>query len=151
MEKLLAGTRVADLMTRPAVVVREDKLLSKAVDLMLEKDLKRLPAVAEDGRITGMLSRLDVFKTIMDRNPDWETFDRAGVKLQDLTLVKDAMRTDTPVLPPSAPVWDAIQLIDTTSIKRVAVVDPDGQAAGPGLGQGPHGGLFRPQGRASWT
>ena len=40
------------------------------------------------------------------------------------------MRTDTPVLPPSAPVWDAIQLIDTTSIKRVAVVDPDGKLVG---------------------
>ena len=78
MEKVLAGERVADIMTRPAVVVREDKLLAKAVDLMLEKDLKRLPVVAEDGSLTGMLSRLDVFKTIMDRSPDWETFDRAG-------------------------------------------------------------------------
>jgi CBS domain-containing protein len=40
------------------------------------------------------------------------------------------MRTDTPVLPASAPVWDAIQLIDSTSINRVAVVDPDGKLVG---------------------
>ena len=130
MEKVLAGMRVADIMSSPAVTVREDKRMSKAVDLMLEKDLKRLPAVDEDGRITGMLSRLDVFRTIMDKNPGWETFDRVGVKLKDLTLAKDAMRTDTPVLPPSAPVWDAIQLIDSTSVRRVAVVDPAGKLVG---------------------
>jgi CBS domain-containing protein len=97
---------------------------------MLLKDIKRLPAVAADGTLTGMLSRLDVFKTIMDQNPDWATFDQGGVKLQDITLVKDAMRTDTPTLPPSAPTWDAIKLIETTSIKRVAVVDPEGKLLG---------------------
>jgi len=130
MEKLLAGRRVAELMTGPAVVIREDKLLAKAVDLMLDRDLKRLPAVDEDGAITGILSRLDVFKTIMDRSPDWGTFDRGGVKLGEFTLVKDAMRTDTPTLPPSAPVWEAIKLIDTTSINRVAIVDPDRKLLG---------------------
>jgi CBS domain-containing protein len=112
------------------VTIKEDKLLAKAVDLMLRKDIKRLPVVAEDGGLTGMLSRLDVFKTIMDRNPDWGTFDRGGVQLRDLTVARDAMRTDTPTLPPGAPVWDAIQLIDSTSIKRVAVVDPDGKLLG---------------------
>ncbi|MDR3669497.1 MAG: DUF190 domain-containing protein [Holophaga sp.] len=129
MEKVLGSLRMADVMTRPAVVVREDRLLAKAVDLMLDKDLKRLPVVAEDGSLTGILSRLDVFKTIMDRNPDWGAIGQ-GVQLQDLTLARDAMRTDTPVLPPGAPVWDAIRLIDSTSINRVAVVDPDGKLVG---------------------
>jgi CBS domain-containing protein len=129
-EDALAGTPVAELMSRPAVVVKEDELLSRAVDLMLERDLKRLPVVGGDGALTGMLSRLDVFKTIMDRNPDWATFGSQGIKLRDLTVVRDAMRTDTPVLPPSAPLWDAIKLIDTTSIKRVAVVGPEGQLLG---------------------
>jgi len=130
MEQVLGGMRMADVMTRPAVVVREDRLLAKAVDLMLDKDLKRLPVVAEDGSLTGILSRLDVFKTIMDRNPDWATFDRGGVQLRDVTVARDAMRLDTPVLPPTAPVWDAIQVIDSTSINRVAVVDADGKLMG---------------------
>jgi CBS domain-containing protein len=129
MEKVLGNLRMADVMTRPVVVVREDKLLAKAVDLMLDKDLKRLPVVAEDGGLTGMLSRLDVFKTIMERNPDWGSFER-GVQLEGVTLARDAMRTDTPVLPPGAQVWDAIQLIDSTSINRVAVVDGDGKLVG---------------------
>jgi CBS domain-containing protein len=130
MEKDLAGTRLEDLMSKPVVTVKEDELLSKAVDIMLEQDRKRLPVVAGDGHITGILSRLDVFKTIMDRSPDWVTFDTHGIKLQDLTIVKDAMRTDTPTLPPGAPVWEAIKLIDTTSILRVAVIDPDGKLLG---------------------
>ena len=130
LEKLLAGKRMAELMTGPAVVIQEEKLLSKAVDLMLAKGIKRLPVVGEDGAITGILSRLDVFKTIMDANPDWGDFDRRGIQLGDIATAKDAMRTDTPTLPPSAPVWDAIKLIDTTSINRVAVIDPDGKLLG---------------------
>jgi CBS domain-containing protein/PII-like signaling protein len=129
-EKLLAGKRVADLMSQPALVIREDALLSKAVDTMLMKDVKRLPVVAANGCLAGMLSRLDVFRTIMDRSPDWARFDQCGVQLQNVTLAQDAMRTDTPTLPPSAPTWDAIKLIDTTSIKRVAVVDPEGRLLG---------------------
>ncbi len=130
LEKLLDGKQVAELMSRPAVVVREDELLAKAADLMLMRDVKRLPVVAADGSLAGMLSRLDVFKTIMERNPDWSSFDQGGVQVQDIRLVKEAMRFDTPTLPPSAPTWDAIKLIDTTPIQRVAVVDPDGKLLG---------------------
>jgi CBS domain-containing protein len=130
LEKLLDGQRVGALMSRPAVLVKEDELLSKAADLMLMKDVKRLPVVGEGGALTGMLSRLDVFKTIMDRSPDWSAFDQGGVRLQDIRLVKDAMRADTPVLPPSAPTWEAIKLIDTTPIRRVAVLDPDRRLLG---------------------
>jgi CBS domain-containing protein len=130
MEKILAGMRMKDIMTRPVVVIKEDRLLSRAVDVMLSHDLKRLPVVGEDGGLTGILSRLDVFKTIMERNPDWMTSDHGSIQLTDVTVARDAMRTDTPVLPASAPVWDAIQLIDSTSINRVAVVDPDGKLVG---------------------
>lgn len=130
MEHRLAGIPMAELMSRPAVVIKEDEPLAKAVDLMLEKDVKRLPVVAGDGRITGILSRLDVFRTIMDRNPDWTTFGLNGVQMGAATLAKDALRKDTPTLPPGAPVWDAIRVIDTTSVNRVAVVDPEGKLLG---------------------
>jgi len=130
MDKVLEKVPLAEIMSKPAVVIHEDQWLSQAVEVMFEQDVKRLPTIGKDGRITGILSRLDVFKTIMDRNPDWETFDRNGVKVQNLTRVEDAMRNDTPTLPPSAPIWDAIQLIDTTNINRVAVVDPQGKLLG---------------------
>jgi CBS domain-containing protein len=96
MEKMLAGMRVADIMTRPVVVIKEDRLLSRAVDVMLLKDLKRLPVVAEDGGLTGILSRLDVFKTIMERNPDWMTFDHGGIKLSDVTVARRMPCAPTP-------------------------------------------------------
>ena len=126
----LGGMRVADLMSRPPVVIQDSERVSRAVDVMLRNELKRLPAVAEDGHLTGILSRLDVFRTIMDKAPDWDRFDQFGIQLEGVTLAKDAMRTDTPTLPPSAPVWDAVKLIDTTSIRRVAIVDPEGRLLG---------------------
>ena len=130
LEKLLEGKRVGGLMSRPAVVVKEHELLAKAADLMLMKDVKRLPVVTADGKLTGMLSRVDVFKTIMDRSPDWSAFDQGGVQLRDIRLAKEAMLLDTPTLPPSAPTWDAVKLIDTTPIQRVAVVGEDGRLLG---------------------
>jgi CBS domain-containing protein len=130
LRQSLAGTPVAKLMGKPAVVVQEDDLLTKAVDVMLMKDLKRLPVVAADGTLTGILSRLDVFKTIMDQAPDWQSFDAHGIQLEGVTLARDAMRRDTPTLPPSAPVWEAIKRIETTSVRRVAVVDPEGKLLG---------------------
>ena len=49
--------RAEEIMTRPAVTIEEDKLLSDAVAVMIGKNLKRLPVVDPAGRLTGMLSR----------------------------------------------------------------------------------------------
>jgi CBS domain-containing protein/PII-like signaling protein len=126
----LATTRVEAFMTRPIVVVSEDEWLAKAVDLMIAKDVKRLPVVASDGTLAGMLSRLDVFKTIMDETPGWMGRDRPGIQLHGVARARDAMRADTPTLPATAPVWEALQLIESTSVRRVAIVDTEGKLLG---------------------
>ncbi len=117
-------------MGKPAVVVREDDLLTKAVDVMLMKELKHLPVVDGDGSLTGILSRLDEFETIMDRAPDWRRFDARGIQLEGVTLARDAMRKDTPILPPSAPVWEALQRMVEKGLKRIPVLDSQGRFQG---------------------
>ena len=128
MEKVLAGKRVADLMTRPAVVVRKTSPWPRPWTSCWGRTSSACRwwprTAASPGCCRGWTCS----------GPSWTgtptgAFD-PGVKLQDVTLAKDAMRPDTPVLPPSAPVWDAIQLIDATSINRVAVVDPEGKLLG---------------------
>ena len=126
----LAGKQAADIMTRPAVVIAEDHRLSDAVDLMLRKDVKRLPVINENGVLTGMLSRVDVFRTITRESPDWEDFRQRNVEVRDVRYVADIMRRDSQTVRPETPVEEVIRKIDTDDIQRVSVVSQGGHFLG---------------------
>jgi CBS domain-containing protein len=130
LAKALEGLSVADVMGRPVVTTGQEDLLSTAVDQMLAKGLKRLPVVDGSGILKGILSRLDVFRTIMAAEPAWIREAQSGIRLEGPHCAADAMRLDTPTLPPEAPLEDALELIDTTSVRRVAVVDAGGVLRG---------------------
>lgn len=54
------GTVARDLMTHPAVTVGPDVAVSEAARMMHEHSVKRLPVVDAEGRIVGVVSRVDV-------------------------------------------------------------------------------------------
>lgn len=129
LEKM-ATRRVADAMTTPPVTIASDRRLSEAVDLMLEKGVKRLPVVDDNGRLAGMLSRLDIFCTVMREAPDWKAFQAHAVEVDHLKRVKDILRRDTRTVSPDTPIEEVIRIIDQNDIQRVAVVDADGRLMG---------------------
>lgn len=129
LEKL-AVKQAEAVMTRPAVIISEDQRLTDAVDLMLRKEVKRLPVVDENGLLTGMLSRVDVFRTITREAPDWEAFRQRDLQVENLRYVSDIMRRDSQTVGPDAPVEEVIRIIDTDDIQRIAVVAPDGRFLG---------------------
>ena len=126
----LTGKQAEAVMTQPAVVISEDQRLTEAVDLMLRKDVKRLPVVDENGLLTGMLSRVDVFRTITREGPDWEAFRQRDVQVENLRYVSDIMRRDSQTVGSETPVEEVIRIIDTDDIQRVAVVGPEGRFLG---------------------
>jgi CBS domain-containing protein len=126
----LAVKRAEDVMTSPVIAIGQDELLEDAVDLMLSNDVKRLPVLDAEGKLTGMLSRLDVFRTIMKEAPDWDAFKRQSIAVGDLHTVSDIMRRDTQAVAPETPVDDILRLIDANDIQRVAVVDKEGRFLG---------------------
>jgi CBS domain-containing protein len=114
----------------PAVCIRENELLTKAVHLMLEKGLKRLPVTDEKGKLTGILSRMDIFHTITYHSPDWTAFRQQDIPVDNLKYVSDIMRRDVHTVFPDTPVADVFQVIDANDIQRVAVVDKTGSLLG---------------------
>ncbi|PJB36457.1 MAG: hypothetical protein CO107_07630, partial [Deltaproteobacteria bacterium CG_4_9_14_3_um_filter_51_14] len=52
--------KVANVMTSPAITVREDESLGVATARMVEHRIKRLPVLNESGKLVGVLSRVDV-------------------------------------------------------------------------------------------
>jgi CBS domain-containing protein len=118
------GPRPArEVMTRPAVMVKQDSLVTEAVALMLAKGVKRLPVVDVDGRLVGMLSRVDVFRTSLRESPDWQAFQEQQITVGNLRSVADIMQRDTTTVAPETPVEEIIRIIDQNAIHRVAVVD----------------------------
>lgn len=127
---VLSLRTAAEVMTTPVLLIAEDRPVSEAVETMLARSIKRLPVVDRSGRLTGMLSRLDIFKTVMREAPDWDTFRSQQVEINHLKHVRDIVRRDTVTVSPETPVQEVIQRIDRSDIQRVAVVDDAGRLMG---------------------
>ncbi|MHB9072755.1 MAG: DUF190 domain-containing protein [Desulfobaccales bacterium] len=125
----LALRQAQEVMTQPAVMIEQDKLVMDAVNLMLKKQVKRLPVVDAEGKLVGILSRLDVFHTILRECPDWQAFKKQEITV-NLRFVSDIMRRDTSTVSPDTPVAEVIRIIDCNDIQRVCVVDKEGHFLG---------------------
>jgi CBS domain-containing protein len=53
----------ADIMSSPAVTVREDTPVMEIAELLTQKGVNRVPVVDNNGRITGIVSREDVVRS----------------------------------------------------------------------------------------
>ena len=126
----MASRKAADVMTTPAVMVAADQPLAKAVELMLTKGVKRLPVVDAAKGLTGMLSRLDVFRMVMREAPDWNAFKAQQIEVGHLKRVADILRRDVHTVLPQTPLNEVIRLIDDNDIQRVVVVDDQGMLLG---------------------
>ena len=127
---LLAQKQVCDIMTTPAISIVENRSLLEAVGLMLDKGLKRLPVVDDKGRLSGILSRLDVFRTVMREAPDWGAFQARKIEIRNLRTVADIVRRDVHAIAPDTCIAQVIQMIDGNDIQRVAVVDNENRLLG---------------------
>ena len=64
-EKLrkLVATKAEEIMTKRVVTVEEDAIVEHVAELMVEKDINRIPVVNK-GKLVGIISRSDVVKYI---------------------------------------------------------------------------------------
>ena len=126
----MAGKTAAEIMTQPVITVPEDMPVPQAVDRMLQHGLKRLPVVNQDGVLTGMLARVDVFRTVTQENPDWTAISKHGIEVSHARTAADIMSRDAHTVPASASVEEVMRLIDDSDLQRVAVVDAAGRLLG---------------------
>ena len=55
-----SGLTAAELMTTPAITIRADAAVAEAARTMHSRHVKRLPVVTADGRLAGVVSRVDL-------------------------------------------------------------------------------------------
>jgi CBS-domain-containing membrane protein len=116
------------VMTREVVTTQPDTLLGKAARLMVERHLKRLPVVDHEGKLVGILGRLDILNTIAAVSiAQWHP--QAHPAGSDAT-VAEVMTRDVPTVHESAKLEEIFQLLVSSSHKRVVVIDDQRRVAG---------------------
>ncbi len=119
----------AELMTRPVIAVGAGEPLRRAASLMVEKDLKRLPVIGEDGRLAGWVSRVDILRALARHRPagDGEEEEEA---VPTGTALTELMYRDVPTVPVDTPLEEILAAIERTRRRRVVVVNDRQQVVG---------------------
>jgi CBS domain-containing protein len=64
MNDLLAKLKVAEIMTRNPVTVRQNISIGEAARIMLDKKFSGLPVVDDSGRLAGIITESDIFRLV---------------------------------------------------------------------------------------
>jgi CBS domain-containing protein len=117
----MSPTQVSQLMTRPVVSCRQSDPLEQAARLMWERDCGCLPVVAdgEGARLVGMITDRDICMSAFLQ----------GRNLKELPVVA-AMAPAVRVCRPEDTIREAENVMATAGVRRLPVVDPDGQLVG---------------------
>jgi CBS-domain-containing membrane protein len=120
--------RVSEVMTGKVVTIGPDILLGQAARMMVERHLKRLPVVDENGKLVGILGRLDVLNTIAAVHlPEWHP---EAHPVGEQATVGEVMTREVPTVHVSATVEEIFELLVSSSHKRVVVIDDQRHVAG---------------------
>lgn len=123
-----SARKVEDVMSHPAVIVLDSDNLGTATTQMVKAGLKRLPVVDKDGKLVGMLSRLDILREVAHTEP----IDHSKEQLPPHAgrLVQDIMTTDIPMVNQDEDLSAIIEKFALSDSHRLIVVDSQGKAIG---------------------
>ncbi|HXF84199.1 MAG TPA: DUF190 domain-containing protein [Anaerolineales bacterium] len=119
--------KVADVMTSPAITIRGDEPLSLAAARMAEHGIKRLPVLNEQGKLIGVLSRVDVLKQVVSE----EAKKRAAKAPRGAArTLGDIMVREIPTIEKDAPLADVVARFIEAGTRRLIVVNEAGHPLG---------------------
>ncbi|MBW1850537.1 MAG: CBS domain-containing protein [Deltaproteobacteria bacterium] len=60
--------KAEDIMTSPAITVREDTPVSEIANIFMEKEINRVPVIDDGGKLLGIVAREDIVKSSFPQN-----------------------------------------------------------------------------------
>ncbi len=126
----LSGMKAEKIMSRPPEIIAQNTAITEAVKVMLNKGVKRLPVVNNQGLLTGIVSRIDVFRSIAKESARREAAKPMDLSEQDTPLVEDIARRQNMTVAPDSSVEDALEMLESDDLHCVAVVDRAGRLLG---------------------
>lgn len=119
-----------EIMSSPVVTATADMDVRQAAQLMRQHKLKRLPVVDLEGRLVGIVSRLDLLRTMTAQR---ETAEPATPNLSNLSAtgpVGSVMTRAVPAVGAEATLPEVINVVASTRLHRAVVVDGDRHVLG---------------------
>jgi CBS domain-containing protein len=55
--------KAEDIMTHPAITIKEDASTSKVTEILATKNINRVPVVDREGKLIGIIARTDMVQT----------------------------------------------------------------------------------------
>jgi CBS-domain-containing membrane protein len=118
---------VGTIMTTPVVTVNESDPLALVVTRLIRNDLKRLPVVDAAGKLTGIISRLDILRQVVKTT---QVTPVSTVPVGAARTVADVMTRDFPLVDQDAGLEKIIEKFTQYESIRLVVVDEKGKAIG---------------------
>lgn len=109
----LIGTLVRDVMTARPITIDPDAPLATAIAVMREKEIRHLPVVDDEGRLTGIITDRDLRSAALAPAlaeflpPDVRRVIEGAAEALEAVRVKDAMTWAVVCTRPDAPVAEA--------------------------------------------
>jgi CBS domain-containing protein len=136
---MIQGKTARDVMTGQLVTVNIRASVPEAAALMAARKLKRLVVVDDAGDLAGILSRIDILRTVSTAasmsGP--APTPGAGSQAPPSSLPKglnltagDVMLKAVPTIGPDAPLEEALDMLVASPLRRVVVVDEGGRVRG---------------------
>ena len=94
---------------------------------MAQRHLKRLPVVDAAGRLLGIVSRVDLLRTVAEGYPVPE---QQPNHVRPARLVADVLRRDVPTVALQAPLPEVLDAVVSTRLNRVVVLDAQQRVVG---------------------
>jgi CBS domain-containing protein len=130
----VAGKTARDVMSGPVVTAHILARVPEAAALMASRKLKRLPVVDDAGDLAGIISRIDILKTLATATAVSDTLPPQFPQGLNLTA-GDVMLKDVPRIGPDVPLLAALNKLVATPLRRVVVVDQEDHVLGIVLDQ----------------
>ncbi len=121
------GLTAQEIMTREVVRAQAQEPVRAAAQRMARHHLKRLPVVDHEGRLVGLISRVDVLRAVEHHQPLGEV---QAIPPRQGQTVADLMRRDVPTVGPDASLEEIIRTLEQSAQRRVVVTDPEGHVLG---------------------
>jgi len=124
--------KVSDVMTPAPLTISPHASLSVAARLMGKRKLKRLPVVDADKCLVGVVSRIDLLKSLAASHLPQSAFPTQSGKRHSgsVQAVADVMERSVPTVAPVALLSEVLTLVTSDKAQRVVVIDPDRHVVG---------------------
>jgi CBS-domain-containing membrane protein len=119
--------KVADVMTRPAITALEKESLGVVTSRIVKRGLKRLPVVDEEGKLVGVISRLDILRQVANSSREAPP---AHIPTGGVRVVKDIMDANMPIVSENDHLPVIVDKFSQSNSHRLIVVDDTGKATG---------------------